>query len=202
MNRNRLGRTRKQAPSRARGDDLARPAMKSGLVAGGNSEHFGDDGRRNGKGVLANEVQRSSGSHPEQPLVGEPFHTPRHLFDSTRGESLVNESPKSSVVRRIDVQHVAFESFERAEKPRKPGDAGALRKLPLVLEEPLVLERAIHVVVAREEPPRLSVGKLCGVYRSPRAKLRVEGIGFGLELGAGDVGSVQQWATISRNGPG
>jgi hypothetical protein len=76
---------------------------------------------------------------------------------------------------------------ERPEEPRKPGETDSLTELALVLEEPLVLERAVHVVVASDEPPRLSIGELRGVHGLFAAKLRVEGVGLRLELGAGDV---------------
>ena len=134
----------------------------------GHAQHLGDDGRRDGQGVVADEVHAPPPCGRGEQFVGQRLDAAAHLLDQAGRERPMHQGPQPRVVGRVEVEHVPL---ERPEHARDPGLLGGLlggQGGRLVLDEAFVLQDRRHVVVAGDEPGRLPVRQGHAVDRGSR----------------------------------
>lgn len=126
-------------PRRAGRDDGASPSVEPTTGSVWHAQHLGDDGRRDGKGVIADEIHTPSPAGRGEQVVGERLDSAAHLFDKAGRKGPMHQGPQPRVIGRVEVQHVSLQGSEHPRDPRLLGGLLGGEGDRLVLDEASVL---------------------------------------------------------------
>ena len=86
-------------------DERARPLPELLAVGRGHAQHLGDDGERQGEGVVGHELHVPGVGRPVERLVHQLLDTRAQVLDAAGGEGLGDELAQAGVVGRVPVEH-------------------------------------------------------------------------------------------------
>ena len=159
--------------------------MKIRPVTFVNAKHFTDDRHGYLQCEIMHQIHLTSSLHAINQFVRKAMNAILHLPDQTRRERQMHQRTQARVIRRVQVQHVALEWFEERWHPRF--FLRCVSSVAAILDQSLVLERRLHIVVARHNPgpsPE-QFDRYDWTVVSPAFE---GGERIGFEFGCGDVG--------------
>ena len=87
-------------------------------LIGWHAQHFGDDCRGQGQGIVANQIHLAFPFGGGQQLAGQAGDTVAHGLHEARRERLMNQASQAGVIGRVNVQPIAGKRLEELRYPR------------------------------------------------------------------------------------
>ncbi|MCY1004369.1 hypothetical protein OV079_02060 [Nannocystis pusilla] len=133
-------------------DHRVHPAAQLHALRLRHPDHLGDDRQRQREREVGDQIDRAARRGPIQQRRGQPLDRARQRLDPPRGEHPLDERAEPAVPGLVLRDHRRVERADHRREPPLIGAPSIRAGVPRVAHETRISQRAVHVVVARQQP--------------------------------------------------